>query len=493
MIHHTAPLGTRLGKLLALCLGSLMAASAGAIDVYNPSNNQLAVAQVSVGSSVYTNVVVSLAGVVSVGSMPAMGTMDSYNPQTQQLTIPAVIVGNLTFHNVVVNVAGVVSVGQPVAAAGARVLLTEIAPPVGPVVSGKKLVSNADDLNVISHAQALAMGESPIPDEHPTYLRYSDGSVKLWIQGGGGTSIFTTNDFTTLTPSPNPLKTSPVLGPSKPLGAAFDADYAGGASIFTASNGSDLLLIYHAENHYGVVENAINGITFYASIGLARSTDGGLTWVRSGPIITGREAMGEYPGKSMGGVGAANPSALVTGGYIYVVFADEASKTGPYNGIGVTCIARAPIASDGAVGAWMKYYNGSFSQPGLGGQCSKIVPTPKTSTGNNYTNNPDLSFNDALNAYLLVVQSDDGLYYSTSSDLMVWSNPIQFMKFDTTNLLALKTVGASYHYYPLLMSPSYPSEQLTGSSGYLFYAAGVFDAKQGQSVHSLWRRSWSIQ
>jgi hypothetical protein len=119
MIHHTAPLGTRLGKLLALCLGSLMAASAGAIDVYNPSNNQLAVAQVSVGSSVYTNVVVSLAGVVSVGSMPAMGTMDSYNPQTQQLTIPAVIVGNLTFHNVVVNVAGVVSVGPPVAAVGA--------------------------------------------------------------------------------------------------------------------------------------------------------------------------------------------------------------------------------------------------------------------------------------------------------------------------------------------------------------------------------------
>jgi hypothetical protein len=129
----------------------------------------------------------------------------------------------------------------------------------------------------------------------------------------------------------------------------------------------------------------------------------------------------------------------------------------------------------------------------LGGPCSKIVPTPKTSTGNNYTNNPDLIFNDALNAYLLVFQSDDVLYYSTSSDLMVWSNPIQFMKFDTTNLLALKTVGASYHYYPLLMSPSYPSEQLTGSSGYLFYAAGVFDAKQGQSVHSLWRRSWSIQ
>jgi hypothetical protein len=476
-----------------LALLCLIASKAWAIDVYTPSNNQLAVAQVSVGSSIYSNVVVTVGGVVSVGAMPAMGSIDSYNPQTQQLTIPTVIVGNLTFNNVVVTVASVVSVGASTPSMGTKVLLSEIAPPVGPVVVGKKIVSNADDVNLITHTQALAIGESPIPDEHPTYLRYSDGSVKFWIQGGGGTSIFTTTDFTTLTPSPNPLKATPVLGPSNPLGSAFDADYAGGSSIFTARNGTDLLLLYHAENHYGVIENATNGITFYASIGLARSSDGGVTWSRSGPIITGREAMGPYPGKNMGGVGAANPSALITGGYIYVVFADEASKTGPYNGIGVTCIARAPISSDGAVGSWMKYYNGSFSESGLGGQCSKIVPTPKTSTGNNFTNNPDLSFNDALNAYVLVFESDDGMYYSTSSDLMNWANPIQFMKFDVTNQLALNTVGASYHYYPLLLSPNYPSEQLTGSSGYLYYASGVLDAKQGQSVHSLWRRSWSVQ
>ena len=483
--------GSRFAAQMAL--GVLMAPGTWAVDVYTLSNNQLAIGQVSVGSSTYSNVVVTLGTVLSVGSLPALGSMDSYNNQTNQLTIPTVIVGSLTFNNVVVTVGQVLSVGQPSAPLAPQVLLAEIAPPVGPMVTGKTLVSQADDLNVITHAQALAMGESPIPDEHLTFLRYSDGSAKFWIQGGGGTSIFTTTDFTTLTPSPNALKTTPVLGPSKPLGSAFDADYAGGSSIFKASSGSDLLMIYHAENHYGVVENATNGITFYASIGLARSSDGGLTWTRSGPIITGREAMGPYPGANMGGVGAANPSALVTGGYIYVVFADEASKTGPYNGIGVTCIARATRASDGAVGAWMKYYNGSFSQPGLGGNCSKIVPTPKTTTGNNYTNNPDLSFNDALNAYLLVFMSDDGMYYALSSDLMSWTNPTPFMKFDTPNSVALKTVGATYHYYPSLISPNYPSEQMTGSAGYLYYAAGVFDAKQGQSVHSLWRRSWSIQ
>jgi hypothetical protein len=54
---------------------------------------------------------------------------------------------------------------------------------------------------------------------------------------------------------------------------------------------------------------------------------------------------------------------------------------------------------------------------------------------------------------------------------MSWTNPTPFMKFDTPNSVALKTVGATYHYYPSLISPNYPKEQMTGSAGYLYYAA----------------------
>jgi hypothetical protein len=217
-------------------------------------------------------------------------------------------------------------------------------------------------------------------------------------------------------------------------------------------------MIYHAENHYGHAYGTAGVTAFYASIGIARSADGGKTWSRQGPVITGREAQTGYPPPNIG-LGAGNPSAIVTSGYIYVFYIDNVSRTGQFRGINSLCLARAPIATDGKPGSWTKYYQKSFSQPGIAGLCQAPVPPPSAKSGVTFQSNPDISFNSALNAFLLVFQSDDGFFYATSSDMVSWSPPRLFMS-TPPNLQGLRTPGAEYYYYPLLVTPSATSDQL---------------------------------
>lgn len=159
-------------------------------------------------------------------------------------------------------------------------------------------------------------------------------------------------------------------------------------------------------------------------------------------MITGREPQTGYPPPNIG-LGAGNPSAIVTGGYIYVFYVDNVSRNGPFRGINSLCLARAPIASDGAPGTWMKYFRKSFSQPGIGGLCDAPVPPPSAKSGITFQANPDISFNSTLNAYLLVFQSDDGFFYATSPDMMSWSAPQLFMP-TLPNIHALQTPEAAY-------------------------------------------------
>jgi len=132
------------------------------------------------------------------------------------------------------------------------------------------------------------------------------------------------------------------------------------------------------------------------------------------------------------------------------------------------------------------------ASPEIGGLCQAPVPPPSAKSGITFQSNPDISFNSALNAYLLVFQSDDGFFYATSSDMTSWSPPRLFMS-TPPNLQGLRTPGAEYYYYPLLVTPSAPSDQLTGADGFIFYAKGTQDARLTQSNHSWYRRSWSIR
>jgi hypothetical protein len=98
---------------------------------------------------------------------------------------------------------------------------------------------------------------------------------------------------------------------------------------------------------------------------LATSTDNGLTWHVEGPIITGRDA----PDPSRN-TGEGDCTAVNGGDGYYYAYCWRNTNGG-------TIVARAPVANPGP-GNWKKYFNGAWSEPGLGGDASKLdgVETP---------------------------------------------------------------------------------------------------------------------
>ena len=115
-----------LGATRALLLGAACAwaAQAHAIDSFDGSH--LSVPMVDVNGTVYTNVVTSVGGIVSVESGTPRGNFDSYDIGTGRLFIPAVVFGSSTFTNVTVSVtlANVTHVGGTMGAAPSFLLVS---------------------------------------------------------------------------------------------------------------------------------------------------------------------------------------------------------------------------------------------------------------------------------------------------------------------------------------------------------------------------------
>jgi hypothetical protein len=99
----------KLVELLAFVILPGLLANAHSADSYDAATNRLTIPQVLVGNTTYSNVVVTLGSVISVGAAPAIGTVDTYDGTA--LTMPAVSAYGTTYYNVKVTVGGVVSVG----------------------------------------------------------------------------------------------------------------------------------------------------------------------------------------------------------------------------------------------------------------------------------------------------------------------------------------------------------------------------------------------
>ena len=96
---------------LILIASFLTGVNAWAIDTYDSTSNQLTIPTVQVGSTTYTNVVISVGNVLSIGNSPANGYADVYNSTNGQLMIPSVLVGSTTYNNVIITIGSVLSVG----------------------------------------------------------------------------------------------------------------------------------------------------------------------------------------------------------------------------------------------------------------------------------------------------------------------------------------------------------------------------------------------
>ena len=183
-----------------------------------------------------------------------------------------------------------------------------------------------------------------VPDEHTSVLPLpGQGGTFLVFTGGhttthSGAIVMTTTDFQHFEDASAYGYDSPVMTPLEPMDqnlctsphdSLFDDNYSAPGSVFPdpGSYGTWLML-YEAENH---CRNNIMVMPFYASVGVARSLDRGLTWPAPAFVSAGYDSPVRYEGASSqtpkptndtAYVGDAIPSGLVSDGYVYAYFTD---------------------------------------------------------------------------------------------------------------------------------------------------------------------------
>jgi len=142
-------------------------------------------------------------------------------------------------------------------------------------------------------------------------------------------------------------------------------------------------------NWIGVVHNEFTPIPFpgavgfqhYDAIDYAVSTDQGKTWTIKGhaitsPYSTKRNDTAAFPNDTWD-YGDGDPRLYVDyrTGYFYVYYGSRIqNKSGAAETTSLAHVARAPISGKMASGTWRKWYDGSWQQPGIGGNESNMLP-----------------------------------------------------------------------------------------------------------------------
>jgi hypothetical protein len=364
-------------------------------------------------------------------------------------------------------------------------------------------------------------GDLPaMPDEHTTFLPIGPGSgtylvfaASMRTRGLAGTVVLQTSDLKTFTYAAN--YDSPVMVPpinfhtcSPAYDGEFDENYSAPGSVVQDPTrpAGHLIMIYEAENHCpgGVWQRQ-----FYATVGLARSTDFGKTWpapISDEPGGTDRRpvlkmAVAEPTTRVASPVymGNAIPSAFVDTNergehYIYVPYI----LAGP-GADGYQRMARARLEDDdprsndpGRRLTFTKWYKGAFSEPGIGGLDGGVTPARGCTGGQQQG---QISYDDAIDQYLLTfvcvsLQGPPGnrkpyqaaWYYSTATSLELqnWTMPqlIQNSQFPLTSGCAYDGSGRSFDgWYPSFVSPNHAEGHL-GETGQVFFMSGCDTQKR---------------
>ncbi|MDG4858744.1 RICIN domain-containing protein [Streptomyces sp. T-3] len=171
-----------------------------------------------------------------------------------------------------------------------------------------------------------------------------------------------------------------------------ESTYAPDTSHYSQKNYCDLMGVWvdpDTGDWYGLVHNEFTPEPFgdglhYDAIDYAVSKDQGRTWdikdhVLTSPYSTKRGDNEAFPHDLYHyGNGDARLFVDTASGYFYVYYNSRAIPKGGVSG-GWTDgsrghVARAPMSAKMAPGSWKKWYDGEWSQPGVGGKESNMEP-----------------------------------------------------------------------------------------------------------------------
>ncbi|MET9361279.1 RICIN domain-containing protein [Streptomyces sp. NPDC006632] len=176
------------------------------------------------------------------------------------------------------------------------------------------------------------------------------------------------------------------------------ASYAVGNAGYSQKNYCDLSGVWvdpDTGDWYGLVHNEFTPAPFsdgihFDAIDYAVSKDQGRTWTIkdhaiTSPYSTKRGDTTQFPHETYSyGDGDQRLFVDTKSGYFYVYYGSRIVAKGGNWEDSLAHVARAPISSKMASGSWQKWYDGHWSQPGVGGLESNMVPVD-TSSSTGYT------------------------------------------------------------------------------------------------------------
>lgn len=309
---------------------------------------------------------------------------------------------------------------------------------------------------IYSNSQRKSAGGANWPDGSLGAVANGNGTYDFY--GANASSpVVTTGTLNTPGASKRSVKINNV--PSKTF------NYLAGGPVYTDPFSGARLMIYHGELKGNSKKN------FHSVLGLAVSTDG-TNFRDLGQIIT--------PNIPAGFAEVGGGSFAVVDGYLNVYYRDWLTT----GATAEVAVARAPLvdlmnnAFAGRNTQFWKYYDGSWSQPGVGGRAAALEAYNPSNAW------VAISRNDYLNQLVLVTSqwSDDGgdLYYSTSPDGINWA-PRQPL-----------AVSPGEQMYPSIIGTGADPAR-SGQSFYVYYTDSKKGAWSRWSNAQLVRREVTIQ
>lgn len=144
------------------------------------------------------------------------------------------------------------------------------------------------------------------------------------------------------------------------------ADYAAGGDVYVDTGTGKIIKLWHGEIQ------GVDPMNFRSFHGLAVASTGSPdAWTDLGRIITPADGLDPADGTH----DLANNSMLVYGSHMYVFFSERTASTR-----GAFSVARAPLAdvitwaNGGAPATFLKYHLGAWTEPGIGGDSTEVMP-----------------------------------------------------------------------------------------------------------------------
>ncbi len=260
---------------------------------------------------------------------------------------------------------------------------------------------------------------------------------------------------------PNP---DPAVNPNY---AAYT--YMGSGRIYRVLDGKpgagSLLDVYHAEID--------TETSFYSLLGLAISKDDGLHWTDLGEIVRPNQP---YEADLAGfDIGSPRLVDSPDGQYFYVYFPDWIANGTPQPTTAtVVSVARAPIASvlEAAAGerphaaAFQKYYEGAWSQPGIGGLSTDLNPNA------GYAGSANVAYDSAFGRYVMVTDDTQHIAYAESENGLAWTLPVLLTQDENSQ--------ASFNYAVPIGTGYDPN--ILGEQFYVFFTYGAPQGWPGNTV-----------